>query len=270
MRLREHMEVLNLARLTATQWWVLAISLAVNTGMTALLAIGWRQALAGWGTAVPPRWAFSTYARTQLARYMPGNIFHFAGRQLIGMAYGIPAAALVKASATELALLVTAGCLLTLLAAPLFAAWEWLSFAPVVVILAIAVTLGGLWRMSGKEITQAFLAYLTYMAFSSLVFLAVTLTHATASPIHVSWTVLLGAYVAGWLVGVVTPGAPAGLGVREMVLLFLLRGQVAGDLLLFSVLMTRVLAVLADMLCFTVAMAMQPDAERHIGHEARK
>ncbi|WNL45533.1 hypothetical protein RKE25_19290 [Dyella sp. BiH032] len=261
MRLHEQAGALDLSRISTSQWWGLATLLIVNVAMLALLAIGWRQALLGWGAEVSPRWALATYGRTQLARYVPGNIFHFAGRQLIGMSCGIPAGALIKASATELALLVTSGCLLGGLAAPLYATWA-PSLVTMAAFLTIPIVASVLWRMSGKVVMQAFLAYLAYMALSALVFLGILFLHAPPGSIHGEWIALGGAYVVGWLVGVVTPGAPAGLGVREMVLLVLLRGQVDGDLLLFSVLMTRVLAVLADVFCFVLAAVMRPNAER--------
>ncbi len=61
---------------------------------------------------------------------------------------------------------------------------------------------------------------------------------------------LVGAFVISWLVGLITPGAPAGVGVRELVLLFLLKGVVAEVDLLLAVALGRVITVIGDFLFF--------------------
>jgi uncharacterized membrane protein YbhN (UPF0104 family) len=61
-----------------------------------------------------------------------------------------------------------------------------------------------------------------------------------------------GAFVVAWLVGLVTPGAPAGVGVRELVLMALLKGLVPEDDLLMAVLLSRVVTVGGDGLFFLV------------------
>lgn len=60
------------------------------------------------------------------------------------------------------------------------------------------------------------------------------------------WIPLSGVYVLAWLAGLVTPGAPAGVGVRELVLLFLLKGIVAEADLLLAVVLGRVVTVVGD------------------------
>jgi len=81
------------------------------------------------------------------------------------------------------------------------------------------------------------------------------------SPLSLSnaslWLSFGGAYVLAWLAGFVTPGAPAGLGIRELVLLFLLQGLVGGPDLLLVILLGRVITVSGDLVFFILASLMK-------------
>jgi uncharacterized membrane protein YbhN (UPF0104 family) len=57
-----------------------------------------------------------------------------------------------------------------------------------------------------------------------------------------------GAFVVAWIVGLVAPGAPAGVGVRELVLIVLLKGLVLEVELLMAVLLSTVVTVVSDRL----------------------
>jgi uncharacterized membrane protein YbhN (UPF0104 family) len=66
-----------------------------------------------------------------------------------------------------------------------------------------------------------------------------------------TFSVLCGSYVIAWLAGLITPGAPAGVGVRELVLLFLLGEQIPAADLLLAVVLGRIVTVVGDLLFFT-------------------
>ena len=67
---------------------------------------------------------------------------------------------------------------------------------------------------------------------------------------------MIGAYVLAWLAGLVTPGAPAGVGVRELVLLALLKGSVGQTELLLAVLLGRLVTVGGDVAFLGMALMM--------------
>lgn len=64
---------------------------------------------------------------------------------------------------------------------------------------------------------------------------------------------ICGAFIVAWLVGLVTPGAPAGIGVRELVLLGLLKGFASESDLLLAILLSRLITVGGDVLFFFFA-----------------
>ncbi|MCL2248066.1 MAG: hypothetical protein FWC13_02235 [Oscillospiraceae bacterium] len=64
---------------------------------------------------------------------------------------------------------------------------------------------------------------------------------------------LTGLYILSWLIGFLTPGAPSGLGIREVLLLMFLGGLVNEDLLLSAVVIHRAIQVISDILAFAIA-----------------
>ncbi|MER8629836.1 hypothetical protein NKH55_08720 [Mesorhizobium opportunistum] len=213
-----------------------------------LLAVGWRRLLAHLRVSVSHSWAIRAYATSQLAKYVPGNIFQFAGRQAIGVAAGIGNRPLAKSTAYELAILIVGGALFSPLLLSLIVAdtpdWlGWVCFA--------AVVTGALWLASSRcvDFGVAAICYLAFLAFSGLIFAgAYGLAAGSVEP--ALYPAIAGAYVLAWLVGLVTPGAPAGIGVREAVLLFLLGEISPGPVIVLAVVIGRAVTVLGDLLFF--------------------
>ncbi|WP_292442281.1 hypothetical protein [Mesorhizobium sp.] len=213
-----------------------------------LLAFGWQRLLHHLGASVSRSWAIHAYAISQLAKYVPGNIFQFAGRQAIGVAAGIGNAPLAKSTAYELAFLIIGGVLFSPLVLPLIVANapNWLGWISFVVVLASALWLA---TIVGADFGVAAVFYVAFLALSGLVF-AAAFGLAGGSVDFGSHPAIAGAYALAWLVGLVTPGAPAGIGVREAVLLFLLGGLSSGPVILLAVVIGRAITVLGDLLFF--------------------
>ena len=53
-----------------------------------LLSAAWREILAAERPPGPALAYHAVYGRTQIAKYLPGNCFHFVGRQVLGRALG--------------------------------------------------------------------------------------------------------------------------------------------------------------------------------------
>lgn len=62
---------------------------------------------------------------------------------------------------------------------------------------------------------------------------------------------LTGAFLFAWIIGFVTPGAPGGIGIREGVMLFVCGDQFADRIVLF-VLVMRIASVFADIAAFLI------------------
>lgn len=253
LRLHDYGAEIDFARFDLIAWsWVAALALIYGLS-NLMLALAWRNLLGQFGACTSRRWAVRVYGISQIAKYVPGNIFHLAGRQALGLAAGLPGWALAKSALWELGLISVVGALFGVLALPLL-----FPVLPVVVTsVAFACALGlaaaGARRWLGPPVARALGWQAVFLAVSGGVFVG---TLALVSPQAVDAAMLpalCGAYVIAWLAGLVTPGAPAGIGVRELVLLFLLGGEIAEADLLLAVVLARVVTVGGDLFYFIVA-----------------
>lgn len=240
--------------------WLLLIVCIVAYGVAnILLALAWREFLIYFGAHVSRMWSIKIYGISQLAKYVPGNIFHFVGRQAIGTAYHIQVWALAKSSLWEIGVIAVVGLLLSLLALPVFVGVPvFLGLILTVCVLVAAACL--IKKTLGVHVFYAFIFQLSFLVISSLIFVVIFLSQrASLSVPSVDFgflIILLGAYVTAWLIGLVTPGAPAGVGVRELVMFFLLKGMVTEQELLFAVLLGRFVTVLGDVFFFVYAQGI--------------
>jgi len=76
------------------------------------------------------------------------------------------------------------------------------------------------------------------------------------------FALLTAAFAIAWVVGFVTPGAPAGIGVREALLMLMLGpGMGTANASLF-ILALRIATTLGDILCFVAGLALMPGLRR--------
>ncbi|UJW85873.1 hypothetical protein [Devosia sp. SL43] len=234
---------------------------AVYGASNVLLARGWWSLLGFLNVTASWTWALQAYATSQLAKYVPGNIFQFAGRQVIGVAAGIDGRSLVKSTGLELAMLVLGGVMFAPLVLSLLIDSEGSSFASVaafavILVLVISVIL----RFFGWGLIRASMYYLGFIGISGAVFLWIIQAVGGVVPLW-AYPSIAGAYVIAWLAGLVTPGAPAGLGVREAVLLFLLREIIQPDQVLLAVVVGRVVTIFGDV-GFYIVVALRTAAQK--------
>ena len=269
-----------LARLldAALLWRVLAASLLYAFGL-GLLVLAWQRLLVALaGRALPLATVGSGYATSQFGKYLPGNVAHYVLRHArlrkLDLAHALLLAAgmlealgLVLAAATW-SLLLLGGEAWHALRAALAAAdgpWRWL--LPLAVLLAAGLlgTAAWWWWRSPASLRQRLRALraaipppraLLPVLGLHLIFFAVMASClwllAGALPSAPPWPRLAGAATASWLGGFLVPGAPGGLGVREVLLVGLLHGTMpAGNALLLAAAF-RVTTFSGDVLLFAV------------------
>jgi uncharacterized membrane protein YbhN (UPF0104 family) len=213
-----------------------------------LLSAGWRQLLAWWDYPTLPAWkCHSIYGKTQIAKYLPGNVFHFAGRHVLGRQAGVSHAALSGAAAYEvLGLLSTSGIIALLgflllgIEETYLSVWKVLGIEVGALGLATSGIALGLRRVKRQEgsvrdrtikemassLLKTYLLYLFFFLVSGS--LLVLLIQALAEISVVNSLRIIAIFAMAWITGFVVPGAPGGLGVREAVIVFLLT-PIAGE-----------------------------------------
>jgi len=252
LRLREYGSEIDFSRLGIYGWGGVAGLVLLYAAANPMLAFAWRNLLAQFGVLVTRRWAFRVYGISQIAKYVPGNIFHLAGRQSLGMAEGLKAMPLLKSTTFELGLIAFAGGLFGFLVLPALIPALSINTA-FFLFLAVCFAVFFCLFQYAPLLGRAFCWHVCFLLTTGLVFYGIV---NLISDIESSWIIICGAFVLAWLAGLVTPGAPAGVGIRELVLLFLLKGMIVEADLLLAVLMGRVVSVGGDVLFYLVSLAV--------------
>ncbi|MCE2542723.1 MAG: hypothetical protein J4F30_04700 [Acidobacteria bacterium] len=252
-RFLQYRDDLAAAHVPRVVWLAAPLFAALYAASSVLLASAWRDLLAAQGQPAGLRWCVGAYGLSQLAKYIPGNVFQFAGRQLIGVSGGLPHSVLARSALHELLGLTAAGGLISLWALPLVAVGlSWVS-TPLVGAATVGLALATVRLVAGARIARALGAHLLFLLAAATVFFWLLGLLAPHPDQAAAWLPIWGAYTAAWMAGFATPGAPAGLGVRELVLLFLLSGRVQEETLLVAVALARLITVLGDLLFFGAA-----------------
>lgn len=242
-----------------------------------LLSVAWVRIIRWCGQGdVPWTVGIALYGRTQIAKYLPGNVFHFVGRHVAGRRLGFDHIAMVWAALSEAAGLVSVAAALGMIGA-LF--WLPLGAGPssaVMIVLAVLALMspfvlsrGFLWmgsvlnvpvqRRGAMDIVTGlqptYLLYVLFFVISAVILWCLSVI-ITGVPDLSILPVLIPVLAAAWLAGYVTPGAAAGLGVREAVLILALSDMIgAADAALLAV-SYRGVTLLGDAVFFFISNAL--------------
>lgn len=271
--------------LTRGRWPAIAATAACGAlgyGLAGfLLAEAWRRLLGPGSSEVSARDYHGIYGRSQIAKYLPGNCFHLVGRQLLGRRLGHDHRSLALASVAEtILLLLVAGAL----ALPL--AWRtggeaaggmiaaqpgWMIWTGAAAGLAIAATLvwrraacGGAGASGAIRRLRALAPRLLHAGLLHALFFIVAgailwrLAATLAPPLAPAPGLItsVSALALAWAAGFLTPGAAAGLGVREAVLIVALERQLDGDPLVLVAVAMRLVTTCGDAVFFALALAL--------------
>ncbi len=214
----------------------------------------------------------------QLAKYVPGNVAQHASRAALALRAGMGGRALAVTVVQETVLATAASLMVGLpalaLSAPGLTQIPEGARVPMLVagaLLALAVLVLGsvtvaparlachrsrwaraLGRAGGLPGPAATLpAIVAYMVNYLLIGLGLWLVaRAAGLPVQVDLALVTAAFSLAWLLGFLAPGAPAGLGVREGIMLILLAGAAPDPDLLLFVMLARAVTLLGDGVCF--------------------
>lgn len=252
---------------------LLGVGALVYVGSCFCLSLAWRRTVAFLSDRPLPGWPVHTvYGRTWLARFLPGKMFHFAGRQVLGSRIGLGQPEMAAASFFEISGQLWAGGVfmvwglavyglsLSALSLPLFAillltvplAWvilnrlsqhPWLKTRVNLPARKTSRFVQGVWPLS--------IFYLLYFLVQGLMAWGL-IAIVTGNPDTLSLGRAVSIQTGAWLAGFVTPGAPSGLGVREAVLMLGLKPYLGEAMSLWAALMLRLMALIGDVLFFLI------------------
>lgn len=204
----------------------------------------------------PYRVSYYYFAKTEIAKYLPGNIFHFLGRQLLAKKIDLSQTEMMKVSGLFTFLLVVAtilsGTLFLLFVDTLEMLYQGLMLLLALVSLGLSLYL---FPSFDRVIKLKMNAVLTLsIALQGIMMGIIIMTQLEGSSEYGFMALffeIVGIYIFSWLVGFVTPGASGGIGVREGAFITMaqfLHLDIGSEIILFSVLFIRLINVATDIL----------------------
>ena len=205
-----------------------------------LLSFAWRRLLIWCGHEnISIKNCNRIYGKSQIAKYIPGNVFHVIGRHILGKQEGIKHIVLAGATIYEILGLICASILISLGGIILFDLENnYLSLNQSVIIFIITffifvLVIGITPNLMQKRkinipnktlmnsILHISLIYISYFTF--FIIAGLLLAFIVKIFIHINFfTVgkIIVIFCIAWVTGFVVPGAPGGIGVREAVIIF--------------------------------------------------
>jgi len=254
---------------------LLLLGTAIYGSSGFLLAEAWRYLLVWSGEKnVCSQETRRIYARTQIARYAAGGIAQLASRQMLGRISGWTHLGLGVSGLLELSSQISVGAIITLLAVAATglqtgremgeAAGLLLAIIGGMLFILPRITRSIIARYGAESSTRlaqwrfvrlwpAMLLHLGFFLGGGIVLDLVIDIVTPGAPVLWDLPAMVGLFAAAWLCGCITPGAPAGLGVREAVLAYGLATMMrSGDALLVAGLL-RLITLGGDFLFFAWA-----------------
>ncbi len=220
-----------------------ALGSAITVPVTAL---AWHQLLRPWSVTASLRELVVILSLSQMAKYLPGNIGHHLARSAMALRAGVPGRAVAATMALEplwmAAVAVSLGSLGLGLGGRL----------PALLLVGVAsVTTLGI--VAVRQKAPAGVYGFNFLVLGLGLFL---LARALGQPSLGRLPTFVGSFALAWVAGFVVPGAPAGLGIREGLLVALLTPSL-GPVTMPTVLGFRIATTLGDLVSFIAAAVLR-------------
>lgn len=269
-------------RIGATGWRYLTIALGVT-----LLAHSWSGWVWGWilqtlDQPISNAWSTQVYLKTNIAKYLPGNVWHFYGRVRALQTQGVSLPTAIMGVLMEPLLMAAAAVMVALISIRPSWPLQGLALGSILIGIHPAILNRLLMRLERAKLKDPVLLepvppgrspleqdnarkfteggemgdrrqpypwkpLLGEVGFVLLRGLGFVLVLQALHPL--SWEevpILLGGFSWAWLLGLLVPGAPGGLGVFEATALALLQGHLTPAIVLSGVALYRMTSILSE------------------------
>ncbi len=243
-----------------------------------LTSIAWRQLLLRQGQSWHSTTLFGLLGTSQLAKYIPGNIAQHAGRAALSVKHGMPLQAFVTTTIQETLLALSASIilgaslLLSIHNTEGLTVYKW----PLTILFVGSICIIGIYCMDLRpsrirppkailwKFLQAYGAPPGFRATSKALTIYVgnylligagiwLISHAMDGATGISYPAVTAAFALSWALGFLAPGAPAGIGAREGIMVLMLQGHANETELVTLTLLARAANVTGDFFIFLIA-----------------
>lgn len=254
--------------------FILAVTLFVMT--IAISAYIWVILLRGDNVFITLRQSYIIMGQAQIGKYLPGNIFHYLGRFNLGKEFGIPTKAILISIGAE--------TLLSIMTAAIVASFglffnkkalEWLlhemdtngvakTLVAIVLLFAIFLIVSILVPQIKGWIRQ-YLGYLHIKRICISVVLIILVFGVYGNFISLllrtiwevntglQWYQFTWGFALAWVLGFIVPGAPGGIGIREVVFVGLYGQELGEGMAIGLAVVVRLVTSFGDLFAFGLA-----------------
>ncbi|MEX0267964.1 UPF0104 family protein [Leptolyngbyaceae cyanobacterium UHCC 1019] len=284
--LRQNWQNITSFRLDGAGWACLAIALGITLSAHICAGWIWSQTLRrDFQQSVDSGQMIQAYLQTNIAKYLPGNVWHYYGRVNAATKAGATLETATVTVLLEPLLMAAAALLVALLASKTIVArygsvalvLQWLGLLGVLLAIHPRVlnpVMGYLGALKQKTASSSekpplvkLVGYPVLPLLGGLSFLLLRgagflITVWAIAPFNLEQVpLLLSGFSLSWLVGFVVPGAPGGVGVFEATAIALLSRDFPVGLILGSVALYRLVSVTSEAMGAGLAWL-----DQHIGH----
>ncbi|MBD2128239.1 YbhN family protein [Microcoleus sp. ZQ-A2] len=264
---KEHWQEVAAIRIDAAGWIMLAAAFLITLAAHTWAGLVWSWILRSFKQPIQYRWVLQVYLKTNLAKYLPGNVWHYYGRiWAVTDAGGSLSAATISVLLEPL--LMAAAALVIALTGSLFGwldmqgdtrIWGLQILGLTGILLAVHPkvlnpVLEFLRRLKGKATDNEgfklehypfipLLGELGFVGLRGTGFLVIFFALATVNSNQIP--LLMSAFSLAWVLGLVIP-TPGGLGVFETTVLGLLNPYFPTGIILSVVALFRLVSILAE------------------------
>jgi len=265
---------------TISVWVSIFVAACLYALIIPFSGYAWSVLLRSFSQQWSPRSLSQIMAVTQIAKYIPGNVAQHIGRASMAISIGMKSSVLVASVLLETILAIVASmvvCLLLLSTTPallqdLFTLYKSPILYAAAALVCISLLGVALLKVAAPVLRQSsFLApivniqtskfnlliplliyCINYLVIGLGLWLIAINMNLEANP---GYSLITAGFTVAWLIGFITPGAPAGIGVREAVLTLFLTNYAGQTQILALVLAIRLVTVLGDGICFCFGTA---------------
>ena len=271
-------------------------ALAYAVALWLAMAPGWWWLLGLYGRRPRALPACAVWTRTQIGKYIPGNVGHYLGRQVVGRRLGLHHAEMAAASLLELVSILGAAGLIGVLGLALGAvnppgdqgasAADASDRLIVAMPVLLGLVVGGLlawpiadsiarrvpwaarhmeglprlspWR-SLRLLGPTLAVHAAFLSSTGLILWSIAGTIAPDRPLALPRTIWV--YAVAWAIGTITPGGGGGMGWREAILTFELSDDLGRPEAAAVAIMLRLATITGDVLAFGASMLVRIDVQ---------
>ncbi len=271
----------NINEIPDFQWGVkialtLTFAVVFYTILFGIAAYMWLILLRGGGVFLNLRKAYTIMGKSQIAKYIPGNFFHYLSQFTLGSRAGIPTEAMLLSMGVHTAIIVLTPATIALtgllfdkrtllwlideIGIKTFNTYLTIIFISIIILAIILLSLPQprVWlrqRLAylhpARIITSVFFILIVYAGFGVIITLLLKTLWQVDT--HIQWYQFSWGFALAWVLGFVVPGAPGGIGIREAVFVGLYSQVLGEGLVIGLAIVLRIVTSLGDLLSFGIA-----------------